>query len=236
MVIIVKSKLLLILSMYLLAACGGGSSSSSTPEVSKPEEKVIQAFSVSNKPEHRYKNGYELFPTMVITVDFFNNFDIEKVNDLFFKIHMSADGSANYEGQEFAYIFEKSKAHYRWVYGNVGSGDYCCSDTTDTYYEVNNLSGHVQLKLFHYGMHTRTTWSALKEKTYFILNAESKMFNSKGNEEAISSDAFPEEDVFTTGGYEFSDMKDDYVGNNNFADIASIKVELNFEHFKKVVD
>ncbi len=231
-----KKALLAISFPILLIACGGGSSPTPTeePKQVEPAKEVISTYNFSDKPDRKLTSGgdFELFPTMVVTINFSNNVKRESIDNLFLKLHISADSSPDYSGQEFAYFFENSKAYYRWTYGDIEG--YCCTDSTDTYYEVNNDNGYLQVKLFHYGQHTSRTWTALEEGVFFNINAESKFFEDDTKNTVSSNDFVPEEGVFTTGGYSFDDVTNDYVGNENIADITSVDIELNFDFYKKL--
>ena len=234
-----KKVLLALTLSILITACGGGSSPTKTqtepPETqTEPPKEVISKYSFSDKPDKRLTSGgdFELFPTMIVTISFSNNVKRENIDNLFLSLHISVDSSPDYLGQEFAYFFENNKAYYRYTFADIEG--YCCTDSTDTYYEINNNEGYLQVKLFHYGQHTSRTWAALKDGVFFNINAESKFFENSTKDTISSNDFVPEEGIFTTGGYNFEDTLDDYIGNENIADITSIDIELNFDFYKKI--
>ena len=207
-----------------LTSCGGSDSEPSKTNTSQEEQvEAIASYTVGNTVNF----SPEKSPTMVVTIDFFNNVRESELSKISLISHISADDNPNYEGNEFAYFLEGNTSYYRWTFVG-GNGGYCCTDNTDTYYEANNHLGHLQVKIYHYGKHTINTWSKLRDGTFHI-NVEANFYNDINLTSALSTDYFPGKDVFSTDGLTFIDNENDFVGNNNAADIKAINVEMSFE-------
>lgn len=215
----------MILSVLFLTACGGGSGGGGSSNNSSSVAQV-STYTTGNKPGKVTYNSVEIFPTMIVTIDFKSNINESDLDRLSVVVRASADDVPDNAGNEFAYILEANKTLYKWTYGDRAG--YCCSGA-DTYYEATNAPGFLRIKIYHYGLHTLNTWNQLKAGIFHI-NVEAN-YKDSGLASVISTDYLPGHDIYTTSGLNFTDDERDYLGNDGSADISAVNVEMSFVEY-----